>query len=99
MYAENPPAPPAEDPAEMLEEARRRQQRLRFMALQAQRGGDGGNASGNEAVGGEKSPPGVRRAGSGSGKEGEVSPDLSGSPLDRSFMVSPMGSLDRARGN
>ncbi|KAL1583660.1 hypothetical protein WHR41_07733 [Cladosporium halotolerans] len=98
LYAENPPAPPAENPDEMLEEARRRQQRLRFMALEAQRGG-AGNAGGNEAVGGEKAPPGVRRAGSGSGKEGEVSPDLSGSPLDRSFMVSPMGSLGKARGS
>lgn len=68
------------------------------MALDAQRG-DGGNPNGSEAVGGEKAPPGVRNADSGSGKEGGVSPDLSGSPLGRSFMVSPMGSLDKARGS
>lgn len=66
------------------------------MALDAQRG-DGGHLGGSEVVEGEKAPPGVRRAGSGSWKEGGVSPDLSGSPLDRSFMVSPMGSLDKAR--
>jgi hypothetical protein len=30
-------------------------------------------------------------------KQGEVSPDESDSPLDRKFIVSPMGTLDRDR--
>lgn len=31
------------------------------------------------------------------GQQGEVSPDENDSPLDRKFIVSPMGTLDRGR--
>lgn len=41
-----------------------------------------------------KSPPNVRGADS---DKHQVSPDLSSSPLDRSFIVSPMGSVDLGR--
>ncbi|KAM0718507.1 hypothetical protein Q7P37_005577 [Cladosporium fusiforme] len=76
----------------MMNDARRRQEALH----EATMGGHGpdGRAAGGSGIG--KSRPGERRAGGETArKEGEVSPDMSGSPLDRSFIVSPMGSLER----
>jgi hypothetical protein len=79
---------------ERLEEARRRQHELHLMswnnhdnnrAAKLENGGDGAT---------------IGRSGSQQGgnvhvkKQGEVSPDDSNSPLDRKFIVSPMGTLD-----
>lgn len=68
----------------MMDEARRRQEVLRKVAF-----------GGGEGEGGKLRPGEARvKAGKGEG-EGEVSPDLSESPLERGFAVSPMGSLSR----
>lgn len=82
---------------ERLEEARRRQHELHLMswnnhdnnrAAELQHGGI-------EATIGRG---GTQQSGGSEGKkQGEVSPDDSNSPLDRKFIVSPMGTLDRDR--
>jgi hypothetical protein len=54
---------------------------------------DGGAGVG--ATGGREPTP---QNGNGvSGQPGEVSPDLSDSSLDRKFIISPMGTLDRPK--
>jgi hypothetical protein len=79
-----------------LEEARRRQEQLHLMswnnydnnrAAELENGGVGATIGRSESQQGG----GVDR------KEGEVSPDDSKSPLDRKFIVSPMGTLDNGR--
>jgi hypothetical protein len=80
-----------------LDEARRRQEQLHLMswnnydnnrATELQDGGFGATVGQGE----------TQRGGDGMhGKEGEVSPDHSESPLDREFIVSPMGILDKGR--
>lgn len=83
-----------------LEEARRRQQQLHLMswnnydnnrAAELQGGGGGGV----EATIGRSQ---MQQGDHADRKQGEeVSPDESDSPLDRKFIVSPMGTLDRNR--
>lgn len=80
-----------------MDEARVRQQQLHLMswnnyddarAAELQGGGVGATIGRGEVQqGGNRSVK----------KQGEVSPDESDSPLDRKFIVSPMGTLDRAR--
>lgn len=102
LYADYAGQGPATSEREdMLEEARKRQQRLHLTSLGSYEGngsaerGPGLGAAGIEAtMAGKKAKLAERRGGK---KEGEVSPDSSGSPLDRSFVVSPMGSLDKTR--
>jgi hypothetical protein len=87
------------DVNERLDEARRRQEQLHLMswnnyndsqAAQLQSGGAGVEAP----VGREQTP----QNGNGvSGQQVEVSPDHSDSPLDRKFIISPMGTLDRPK--
>lgn len=83
---------------ERLEEARRRHHELHLMswnnvydnnrAAELQHGGIEATIgrSGTQQSGGSEAK-----------KQGEVSPDDSNSPLDRKFIVSPMGTLDRDR--
>ena len=80
-----------------LDEARRRQEQLHLMswnnydnnrATELQDGGVGAKIGRRETQG---SRDGTHK------KEGEVSPDQSDSPLDRKFIVSPMGTLDKGR--
>lgn len=80
-----------------LEEARRRQQQLHLMSWN--------NYDNNRAAelqgGGVEATIGRSRAPQGGNadrkQDEEVSPDKSNSPLDRKFVVSPMGNLDRDR--
>jgi hypothetical protein len=84
---------------ERLEEARRRQEQLHLMswnhnndnrAAQMQNGGAGVEPT----MGREQTP----QNGNGVvGQHGEVSPDDSDSPLDREFIISPMGTLGRPK--
>ena len=80
-----------------LEDARRRQQQLHLMswnnydnnrAAEFQEGGVGATIGRGET---QQGSHGVDK------KQGEVSPDDSDSPLDRKFIVSPVGTLDRGR--
>jgi hypothetical protein len=87
------------DVNERLDEARRRQEQLHLMSWnnyednRAAQMLDGGAGVG--ATGGREQTP---QNGNGvSGQQGEVSPDLSDSPLDRKFIISPMGTLDRPK--
>ena len=81
-----------------MEEARRRQQQLHLMSWnnydnsRAAELEDGGVAA---TIGRGQTPQGVSAEGKKQGEE--VSPDESDSPLDRKFIVSPMGTLDRNR--
>ena len=81
-----------------MEEARRRQQQLHLMSWnnydnnRAAELGDGGVAA---TIGRGQTPQGGSVEGKKQGEE--VSPDESDSPLDRKFIVSPMGTLDRNR--
>lgn len=82
---------------EKLEEARRRQHELHLMSWnnydnnRAAELQDGGVEATIGRSGTQQSGNSVDK------KQGEVSPDYSDSPLDRKFIVSPMGTLDRDR--
>ena len=78
-----------------LEEARRRQHELHLMSWNNYDDSRAAELQGGsiEATIGRS---GTQQSGSSEGKkQGEVSPDDSDSPLDRKFIVSPMGTLDR----
>lgn len=80
-----------------LEEARRRQHELHLMSWNNY---DNNRAAELENGGIEATigRSGTQQSGGSEGKkQGEVSPDDSNSPLDRKFIVSPMGTLDRDR--
>lgn len=80
-----------------LDEARKRQQQLHMMSWNnydegrfAELQGDVGATTGK----GKARPGNTDRGAEGKGED--VSPDVSESPLDRKFIVSPMGSLGKA---
>lgn len=78
-----------------MDEARRRQQQLHLMSWNNY---DDTRTAELQGVGATIGREEVQQGGDGSNKkQGEVSPDESDSPLDRKFVVSPMGTLDRAR--
>lgn len=81
-----------------LEEARRRQQQLHLISWNNHDNNRAAELQGGgvEATIGRSQTP---QGGNADRKQGEeVSPDESDSPLDRKFIVSPMGTLDRSRG-
>jgi hypothetical protein len=87
------------DVNDRLEEARRRQEQLHLMSWNNHDDSrtsqlPSGSAGVEATVGQEQTHQNSNGV---SGQWGEVSPDDSDSPLDRKFIISPMGALDRPK--
>ena len=87
-----------------MEDARRRQHELHLMSWNVYNDNNRGVELQDRGIEATIGRGEVRQGGNGNGngngvekKEGKVSPDESDSPLDRKFIVSPMGTLERER--